>query len=68
MLLARNEDVDLLVGVKYRLLTDGHDPRLLGLGEHDKHVGAALSVHAGRHQHPGGGQVAVPEEPTLGFL
>lgn len=56
MLLARNEDVDLLVCVKCRLLTDGHDPHLLGLGEHDKHMGAAFSVHAGRHQHPGGGQ------------
>ena len=44
VLLARNEDVDLLVCVKCSLLTDGHDPHLLGLGEHDKHVGAALGA------------------------
>ena len=56
VLAAGNEDLDLLVCVKCRLLADGHDPHLLGLGEYDQHVGAAFSVHAGRHQHPGGGQ------------
>lgn len=56
VLAARNEDLDLLVCVKCRLLTSGHDPHLLGLGEYDRHVGAAFSVPTGGHQHRGGGQ------------